>query len=153
MRSGSLPTCCGSRHRGVAPTSPVRCVTCSACCIEGSILFLISDFIAPEFRLPLAAAARRHDVVAVSVTDPTDDELPAEGLLRVVDVETGIRRLLDADDVGVRKAHRKHAAEARAKLTQALTAAGVDHLAVATGTAPVHALTGFFHRRAQRRGR
>ena len=46
---------------------------------RGSILFLISDFIAPEFRLPLAAAARRHDVVAVSVTDPTDDELPAEG--------------------------------------------------------------------------
>jgi uncharacterized protein (DUF58 family) len=120
---------------------------------RGSILFLISDFIAPEFRLPLAAAARRHDVVAVSVTDPTDDELPTEGLLRVVDAETGTRRLVDANDAAVRAAYRRRAAEARTKLAQALTAAGVDHLAVATGTAPVHALTGFFHRRQRRRSR
>lgn len=117
---------------------------------RASILFVVSDFLADDYRLPLAAAARRHDVVAVALTDPRDEELPEAGLLRVVDAETGLRRLVDSGDARVRRAYREHAEKRRAAMLRTLAAAGVEHLAVATDAAPVQALTRFFHGRRRR---
>jgi uncharacterized protein (DUF58 family) len=120
---------------------------------RGSILFVVSDFISSDFRLPLAAAARRHDVVAVSVTDPLDDRLPAAGLLQLMDAETGARRLVDSGDARARQAYSEHAERRRAKLKQTLANAGVEHLAVATDTPTVQSLTRFFHGRRRRLSR
>ncbi len=120
---------------------------------RGSILFVISDFLAVDFRLPLAAAARRHDVVAVSVTDARDRAMPDGGLLRLADAETGVRRLVDTSDAKVRKAYEEHAIRRQAGLSETLTAAGVEHLAIATDTPPVRALTRFFQSRHGRRRR
>ena len=47
---------------------------------RGAIIFLISDFLAPDFALPLASLARRHDVVAVSLADAFKREVIAEGV-------------------------------------------------------------------------
>jgi uncharacterized protein (DUF58 family) len=120
---------------------------------RGSILFVVSDFLAADFHLPLSAAARRHDVVAISVTDPHDDALPDGGLVRLADAETGARRLVDSSDADVRRAYERHAARRRSGLSEVLSAAGVEQLAIATGTAPVQALTRFFHGRRRRLGR
>jgi uncharacterized protein (DUF58 family) len=120
---------------------------------RGAILFLVSDFLAADFHLPLTAAARRHDVVAVSVTDPADFQLPDVGLLRVADAETGEQRLIDTSDARLRGAYREHAARRLAGLNRTLAAAGVEHLAVAAGVPPVQALTRFFHSRRQRLSR
>lgn len=120
---------------------------------RGAIVFLISDFIAPEFRLPLAAAARLHDVVAISIVDPLDSELPCAGLLQVVDPETGARRLIDSGDVRVREAWRHHAGQRTAELSQTLGAAGVEQLIVASDASPVHVLTRFFQSRQRRLSR
>ncbi len=117
---------------------------------RGSILFLISDFLSADFRLPLTAAARRHDLVAVSVHDAADAELPVTGRVRAGDAETGARRLFDAGDARVRQAYREHAARRQARLKDALAAAGVEHLAVGTDVSPVQALTRFFLGRQRR---
>lgn len=120
---------------------------------RGSMLFVVSDFLAADFRLPLAAASQRHEVVAVSLHDATDDRLPAAGLLRIVDAETGERRLIDASAAKVQDAYRKHA-EIRGKRLRAILAdAGVEHLPVDTGVPPIQALTRFFHSRRQRLSR
>jgi uncharacterized protein (DUF58 family) len=120
---------------------------------RGAILFLISDFLADDFFLPLATVARRHDVVAISVLDPLDFELPAVGLLQVADAETGARRLIDSSDAAVRRAYRNHAATRRAEIGQVLSKAGVERLDVASDAAPAKALARFFHGRRRRRGR
>ena len=117
------------------------------------ILVIISDFLAADFRLPLLAAARRHDVVAVSVTDPADAQLPDVGLLEVSDPETGARRLVDTRDAKVRAAYQQHAARRRADLGQLFAAAGIEHLQVATDFPPVQALTRFFLDRQRRLSR
>ena len=120
---------------------------------RGAIVFVISDFLAEDFHLPLAAATRRHDVVAISVSDPLDDELPAVGLLQVSDPETGARRLIDSGDAAVRMAYRNLAARRRAEIGQVLANAGVDHLQIAAGASPAKTLARFFHGRRWRPGR
>ena len=120
---------------------------------RGAIVFLISDFIADDFHLPLAAVARRHDLVAVALSDPLDAELPQVGLLHVSDPETGLRRLIDSSDAGVRAVWRQQSARRRAELQETLRGAGVELLMVGSDESPVHALTLFFQGRQRRLSR
>jgi uncharacterized protein (DUF58 family) len=120
---------------------------------RSAILFLISDFVAADFRLPLAAAARRHDVVAITLTDPIDHQLPDVGLVEVTDAETGNRRLIDTDNAEVMAAYGRHAARRNAALKQTFAAAGVEYLAIDTSTAPVQCLVRFFLGRQRRLSR
>src|SRR5690348_8811943 len=67
-----------------------------------SIIFLVSDFQAPDLEHPLKLLAQRHDVVAVTVDDPSEQTLPDIGLARFVDPETGTTLDVDTSDPAVR---------------------------------------------------
>jgi uncharacterized protein (DUF58 family) len=55
-----------------------------------SVVFVVSDFIStPGWGRRLAELARRHDIVAVRLTDPMERELPDIGLVVMQDAETG----------------------------------------------------------------
>jgi uncharacterized protein (DUF58 family) len=120
---------------------------------RNAIVFLVSDFQAPDFRLALTAAARRHEVVAVSLNDPLDAQLPSLGVLDVLDPENGTRRLVDSRSSGVRLAYAKSWAESRARLKETFAAAGIEHLALATDSPAVLSLTRFFLDRQRRMSR
>src|SRR3990170_3719536 len=71
-------------------------------------------------------AARRHDIIALTMNDPRELSLPAAGLLELVDAETGESTWVDSDDPTVR---RGYAAAARQRLEgrrRLLAAMGVD---------------------------
>lgn len=111
------------------------------------ILFIVSDFISGDFQLLLAAAARRHDVVAVAISDPHDQQLPDVGLFQVADAETGSRHLIDTGSPLVRQTYAAHAAHQREKLAKTIADAGAELLTVSTNTPPVQALSRFFQSR------
>src|SRR5262245_35012796 len=69
-----------------------------------TIIFLISDFMASDVERPLKLLAQRHDVVAVTVEDPSEIELPDIGLARLMDPETGETIDVDTSDPKVREA-------------------------------------------------
>jgi uncharacterized protein (DUF58 family) len=117
-----------------------------------SIAFLISDFVAdPEsYRRTLAITNRRHDLIAIELSDPLDGELPAVGLLALEDAETGDFHWVDtADKKWRRNYEQQHATLANAK-KKAFSRARVDRLTVATPDDYMTALTRFFDRRAKR---
>lgn len=120
---------------------------------RGSLLFVVSDFLAADFRLPLAAVARHYEVIAVSVADSSDDQLPAVGLLRVADPESGTRHLVDTAAAEVRERYRQHAVTRRGQLNQVFADTGVEHLIVDSVVPPLQALGRFFHSRRQRLSR
>jgi len=120
---------------------------------RGATLCMVSDFQSFDFRGQLAAVARRHDVVAVLVSDRHDRELPDAGLLQVVDPESGRRSLLDAGSPKVRERYRLEAAGRRDRLLRGFAAAGVSFLEVGTGAPPIHALARFFQSRTRQGGR
>ena len=54
-----------------------------------AVVFLISDFLAPEARHALAVCGKRHDLIAMSVSDPRESALPDVGFVSLMDAETG----------------------------------------------------------------
>ena len=119
------------------------------------IVFVISDFQGDPspYRRALAMLGRRHDVVAVELRDPLEAELPAVGLLRLTDAETGATVVADTASRRWRAAHAAARAAQRAALAAALRDAGVDRVAVTTGVDYAPALATFFQRRARARRR
>jgi uncharacterized protein (DUF58 family) len=99
-----------------------------------SLVFLISDFIStPGWAKPLAQMSRRHEVVAVRLYDPLEQELPDFGLAVVQDAETGEQMFVDAHDRLFRRRYAKAAQRREAEILSALANAGVDALELSTG--------------------
>ncbi len=116
-----------------------------------AVVFLLSDFLADGFEKRLRVAARRHDLIAVPVSDPRELELPDAGLIELEDAETGELALVDTSDAGFRKRYAALAREREAKLRELFHSAGIDSIAVRNGKDPVRDLVVFFRRRGRRR--
>ncbi|MCX6846576.1 MAG: DUF58 domain-containing protein, partial [Verrucomicrobia bacterium] len=56
-----------------------------------SLVFLISDFIAPELDRPLGKLSRKHETIALRITDPLESKLPRAGKVVLIDPETGLQ--------------------------------------------------------------
>jgi len=115
-----------------------------------AVAFLVSDFMAPDYETALRIANKRHDLIAVTVTDPREEALPDVGLVSVRDAETGRETLVNTSDAVVRARYAK-AAQDRAKQRQTLfRRTGVDAIDVRTGESYVSALHRFFRMRERR---
>lgn len=122
---------------------------------QRATVFVVSDFISqPGWDRPLGELTRRHDVVAVRLTDPLELELPDLGLITLRDAETGEQLLVDTHDAGFRRRFARIAAQREAELRDGLARAGVDTLELATDEDLVDALVRFvdMRRRRQRLG-
>lgn len=64
------------------------------------IVVIISDFLTADYHKELALINKRHDVIAIRVSDPVTDDLPLIPFLRVADPETG--ETLDIDGLSRR---------------------------------------------------
>jgi uncharacterized protein (DUF58 family) len=69
-----------------------------------SVVFLISDFQAPDFSKELSITSRRHDLIAMQIVDPREEELPDVGWLTLEDAETGEQIEVNTSDRRVRVA-------------------------------------------------
>ena len=115
-----------------------------------AILFLISDFIDHGYLNMLSHANRKHDVVAVRITDPRETHIQSGGLVCLEDAETGAKRVVDTGSGGFREAMRQ-AAEARAEsLQRELRNLGVDLVDIDAAGSVVDPLVRFFRMRQRR---
>jgi len=117
-----------------------------------AIIFLISDFLVdlPGLRDLAGLTNRRHDLVAVTLTDPRETAWPAVGLVALQDAETGATTWVDSGDRAWREAFDRQAVARRAALDAALTRAQVDRIHVTVGQDYVGPLLAFFETRARR---
>jgi uncharacterized protein (DUF58 family) len=115
-----------------------------------AVIFLISDFLGSGYQSPLARLARRHDLIAIQVTDPRERVLPDVGLVTLWDPESGSWRVVDTADAGLRERFRSHAAAFDAALERTLMESGADLLRLDTGQSYAEPLLAFFRRRESR---
>lgn len=116
-----------------------------------AIVFVLSDFVSPDFHRPLAMAARKFDLVALRIGDRREKTLEGSGLLRVWDQEAGEERIVD---LGRRDAQERFAANVRRRdeeLESMFRRCGVDYVDIDTGSDYVMPLSRFFRARAKRR--
>lgn len=115
-----------------------------------AVAFLISDFQAGDYEKQMRVVARRHDLIAISVTDPRETHMPAMGLVELRDAETGRLYMIDTDSARVRRRFAAAAARRREELRQSLSAMDVDQIEIMTDRDYVRELVRFFRTRERR---
>ena len=115
-----------------------------------AVIFVVSDFQADNLEQPLKLLAQRHDVVAVTVDDPSEQDLPDIGQARFVDPETGATIDVDTSDVRVRARFAETVAEELNARRRLLRRLAIDEVPVRTDGGVVDPLIKFFRARETR---
>jgi uncharacterized protein (DUF58 family) len=111
------------------------------------IVFLFSDFQSPAFEEPMSVIRRHHDLIAVSVLDAHETEMPRAGLMRLRDNETGAVHTVDTSNETVRRAAKQAAEDHQEALSHRFSDLDVDHLAIHTHEDYINDLVQFFEAR------
>jgi uncharacterized protein (DUF58 family) len=117
-----------------------------------SHMLLLESLAQASFTM-LRQANRKHDLVAVQVTDPRELELPDLGRLIFQDAETGEIVEVNSGDARKRQAFAERQARSQEQLGRLFRRAGIDAMQLRTDQDYTAALTRFFATREKRRMR
>lgn len=115
-----------------------------------TVTFVISDFYDEDFDRQLIITNRRHDVVAVTITDPLELELSNAGLVSMIDAETGREYLIDTSSKEVREDYRKKSLEKFRNRQDIFKSARVDNIDIRTNIPYTRELISFFRHRERK---
>jgi len=117
-----------------------------------SIVFMVSDFISdPEgYRHMMATTNRRHDLIAMDLSDPLELDIPDVGLLALEDTESGEIAWIDTSQTSWRQEFQGRATQRDAAKAQTFLNSQVDRVPITTAEDYADALTHFFKARARR---
>ncbi len=115
-----------------------------------SVVFLISDFQAPDFSRELSVSSRRHDLIAIPIIDPREEELPDVGLLTLEDAETGEQIEIDTSSRATRLGFLKAADAQASERLRDFRRKRVDTISLKTDQDYIPALRAFFRTREKR---
>lgn len=114
-----------------------------------STVFVISDFMDENFEDALKIAGKKHDLVGLWVYDIRETELPAVGLLKVRDAETGKIAWINTNNVAFRNAYQQLYRKKQAETSELLKKNGVDFVPVASDEDYVKPLMRLFNKRGR----
>lgn len=112
-----------------------------------SIVLVISDFMDSGFETTLRMLARRHDTIAVHVSDPLEEVLPDAGLVDMIDPESGERITVDTSNFDVRESFEAISDQKRQELNRLFRRARVDRIPIQADEGYVDPLIQFFRNR------
>jgi len=117
--------------------------------LRKSIVFVISDFLTPSsIDHPLRALARKHEVIALHISDPLERAMPSLPSLSIQDLETGtISRITK----GQAKNLAQKAKQKTSDLRSTCQKSGIDFVELDTATDYLPSLIALFDRRMSRR--
>ncbi|MBN2381402.1 DUF58 domain-containing protein [bacterium] len=115
-----------------------------------SVVFLVSDFMSKGFEKDLQIANRKHDLIAITITDPREISLPRIGFIEFQDAESGEAIVIDTYSNAVRELFANLASEQRDQRHQFFRSIAVDSIDILTDKPYVDPLVHFFRLRAKR---
>ena len=118
-----------------------------------AVVVVLSDFIDQGYEKALQVLRRRHDVLALAVSDPREHELPKAGFVTLEDPESGETLLVDCGDAGFRDSYVRLAQARNAELVQSFKKMNIDLVSMPVCTNDkdsLEPLLDYFRRRARR---
>ena len=115
-----------------------------------TITFVISDFFDSGFKNLLSTSNRRHDIIAVTITDPREMEMPDIGLVELSDAETLAGVVIDTGNRAQRERHKNDAQRRMKERVGLLNSVNVDHIDIRTDQTYTTELIKFFKAREKR---
>jgi uncharacterized protein (DUF58 family) len=129
-----------------------------------TISFLISDFFGhnldvpnvnyeDNFRKTLSIAHQRHDLIAITLNDPHELELPDCGILVLEDAEKHDFVFMDSSSSKVRNNYRLNNLKRLEKREQLFKSLGIDYINISTESSYADEVVRFFRRRLRKKSR
>ena len=112
-----------------------------------SIVFVLSDFITEGYETALRLSAKKHDVIGLHIYDRAEYQMPDVGLIKVVDQESGLKKLIDSSSPRVRRDYERFFAEKKRNFQQNFKKLGLDTLELQVKDDYVKVLKEFFRKR------
>jgi uncharacterized protein (DUF58 family) len=118
---------------------------------HSGVVFVISDFLAENYEIPLKRLARKHDVIAINISDDRENEIPDVGQILLFDPETGQETLVDTSSYAFKKWLKEYRTTYETDTKTAFKGGRVEMLSVKTKEDYGSAVVRFFGARARRR--
>jgi len=115
-----------------------------------SVVFLVSDFLSEGFLRPLQIANRKHDTIAVKITDPRESTFEDVGLIELEDAETSKIILVDTGSGKFRREFAARAEEDNQNLKRSFQLSDIDFINIRTDQSYIVPLIKFFRMREKR---
>ena len=115
------------------------------------VVFLVSDYLGEDFETPMRIMAKRHDLIAVLLSDPREIAMPDVGLVELEDAESGETVVIDTGSKAVRRLYETRAADRFDVLSRTFASMKVDQIHVRTDKDYVRDIIRFFLKRERRR--
>lgn len=116
-----------------------------------TVCFVVSDFFDDGYIHAMRMASRKHDVIAVLITDPRELELPRVGLVDLLDPESGTLVKCDTSSKSFRESYRTGAIERIEELERRFRGARIDFIHIDASGSVVDPVARFFRMREKRR--
>lgn len=118
---------------------------------HSGVIFILSDFIAPDYENPMKRLSRKHDVVALHVSDEREYQIPNVGTVLLKNPETGEETYVDTGSFRFKKWFEELVQSRKKREDAAFVSGHLDHLRIQTRDDYVEALVRFFRIRALKR--
>lgn len=115
-----------------------------------SVIFLISDFMDEGYEKALKILSQKHDVIAIHLRDPLEQNFPPTGLIELADQESGKTILVDTASADFRKRFLRAAQERQATLEKIFQRLQIDKIDIPSNISYVEPLFKFFKSRERR---
>ena len=115
-----------------------------------SVVFLISDFLDSGYERALQLVGRRHDLVAITLNDPRERQLPAVGFVSLYDAERGTQTLVDTSSPKLRRSFAARRREEEARRAEFFRQQGIDAISIDISRSYMEPLIQFFQARLRR---
>jgi uncharacterized protein (DUF58 family) len=112
--------------------------------------FLISDFQDEGYEAKLKLVKQKHDLVAISITDPREETLPDVGLIQLEDAESGETLLVDTHDNEMTAQYAKQFQQNRTKRKTYFSSIGIDTIEIHTNRSLTDPIIRYFKMREKK---
>jgi uncharacterized protein (DUF58 family) len=114
------------------------------------IAFLISDFVGTNYEDAIKVTGKKHDLAALRIMDPREEQMPDVGLVRMRDAETNQVVLVDTSNANLRRDYNQWFKQNQRQTTDLLNRSGVDHTLLSTDQSYVQPLMNLFKKRERK---
>lgn len=112
-----------------------------------AIVFVLSDFITPNYEHTLKISAKKHDITGIRVYDKREKELPKVGLINVFDAETHQEQIINTSDSTLRKEYTTYFLKQEGIFNKVFQKCGAGTINIEVGDSYVKKLLGYFKSR------